>query len=115
MTTAYNTATDADGNEQPAPKRDVATLIALGTYQGMTDEEIQSVIAYYVTLAHMDSESSAHRTAAQSMIETNTETMAEIQNSNDKMLKKILGTMSVYGSSENSAAELKAFTPKEVQ
>lgn len=115
MTTTDNPATDAGGNEQPTTKRDVATLLALGTYQGMTDEEVQSVIDYYVNLAHMDSESSAHRTAAQSMIETNTETMADIQSSNDAMLKKILGTMSVYGASENSTAEIKSFTPKEAQ
>lgn len=115
MTTADNTTSGTSGDEQTTQKRDIATLLALGTYQGMTDEEIQSVIDYYISLAHMDSESSAHRTAAQAMIEDNTETMAALQSSSDAMLKKILGTMSVYGTSENSATELKAFTPKEVQ
>lgn len=115
MTTTDRPTTDAGGSEQAPQKRDISTLLALGTYQGMSDEEVQSVIDYYVSLAHMDSESSAHRTAAQAMIETNTETMADIQSSSDAMLKKILGTMSVYGASENSTAEIKSFTPKEMQ
>lgn len=115
MTTTDNPSPDTGGSEQAPQKRDISTLLALGTYQGMTDEEVQSVIDYYVGLAHMDSESSSHRTAAQAMIEDNIETMADIQSSSDAMLKKILGTMSVYGSSENGTAEIKSFTPKEAQ
>lgn len=115
MTTTDSASPDTGDSEHTPQKRDISTLLALGTYQGMTDEEIQSVIDYYVSLAHMDTESSSHRTAAQAMIEDNIEAMANIQSSSDAMLKKILGTMSVYGASENTTAEIKSFTPKEAQ
>lgn len=35
-------------------KRDVDTLLALGTYQGMTDEEIESIIDFKIKCALSD-------------------------------------------------------------
>lgn len=39
--------------EQPV-QRSVHELLKLGTFQGMTDAEIQSLIDYYVNVAHND-------------------------------------------------------------
>lgn len=69
-TTAVETGTSTDGtgtstegtgttdsgetsSEQPV-QRSVHELLKLGTFQGMTDAEIQSLIDYYVDVAHND-------------------------------------------------------------
>lgn len=62
-TTAEETGTTTDvsgttdsgetGSEQPV-QRSVHELLKLGTFQGMTDAEIQSLIDYYVDVAHND-------------------------------------------------------------
>lgn len=54
-TTDVTGTTDSGGtdNEQPV-QRSVHELLQLGTFQGMTDAEIQSLIDYYVNVAHND-------------------------------------------------------------
>lgn len=55
-TTTEGTGTTESGEtsgEQPV-QRSVHELLKLGTFQGMTDEEIQSLIDYYVEVAHND-------------------------------------------------------------
>lgn len=62
-TTAEETGTTTDvtettdsgetSGEQPT-QRSVHELLKLGTFQGMTDAEIQSLIDYYVEVAHND-------------------------------------------------------------
>lgn len=62
-TTAEETGTTTDvtettdsgetSGEQPV-QRSVHDLLKLSTFQGMTDEEIQSLIDYYVEVAHND-------------------------------------------------------------
>ena len=62
-TTAVETGTTTDGtgttesgetsSEQPV-QRSVHELLKLSTFQGMTDAEIQSLIDYYVNVAHND-------------------------------------------------------------
>ena len=62
-TTAEETGTKTDetgttesgetSGEQPV-QRSVHELLKLGTFQGMTDAEIQSLIDYYVEVAHND-------------------------------------------------------------
>ena len=46
------------GSEQPV-QRSVHELLKLGTFQGMTDAEIQSLIDYYVEVAHNDEHTKA--------------------------------------------------------
>lgn len=46
------------GSEQPV-QRSVHELLKLGTFQGMTDVEIQSLIDYYVEVAHNDEHTKA--------------------------------------------------------
>lgn len=67
-TTAEETGTTTDvtettesgdtSGEQPM-QRAVHELLKLGTFQGMTDAEIQSLIDYYVEVAHNDEHTKA--------------------------------------------------------
>lgn len=67
-TTAEETGTTTDvtgttesgetSGEQPV-QRSVHELLKLGTFQGMTDVEIQSLIDYYVEVAHNDEHTKA--------------------------------------------------------
>lgn len=60
-TTTYETGTTDSGEtsgEQPV-QRSVHELLKLGTFQGMTDAEIQSLIDYYVEVAHNDEHTKA--------------------------------------------------------
>lgn len=67
-TTAEETGTTTDvtettdsgetSGEQPV-QRSVHELLKLGTFQGMTDAEIQSLIDYYVEVAHNDEHTKA--------------------------------------------------------
>lgn len=54
-TTDVTETTDSGetSGEQPV-QRSVHELLKLGTFQGMTDAEIQSLIDYYVEVAHND-------------------------------------------------------------
>lgn len=60
-TTTDETGTTESGEtsgEQPM-QRSVHELLKLGTFQGMTDAEIQSLIDYYVEVAHNDEHTKA--------------------------------------------------------
>ena len=60
-TTTDETGTTESGEtsgEQPV-QRSVHELLKLGTFQGMTDAEIQSLIDYYVDVAHNDEHTKA--------------------------------------------------------
>ena len=60
-TTTDETGTTDSGDtsgEQPV-QRSVHELLKLGTFQGMTDAEIQSLIDYYVEVAHNDEHTKA--------------------------------------------------------
>jgi hypothetical protein len=60
-TTTDETGTTDSGEtsgEQPV-QRSVHELLKLGTFQGMTDAEIQSLIDYYVEVAHNDEHTKA--------------------------------------------------------
>lgn len=59
-TTDVTETTDSGetSGEQPV-QRSVHELLKLGTFQGMTDAEIQSLIDYYVEVAHNDEHTKA--------------------------------------------------------
>lgn len=55
MTTNDTPITDTNNTEvKPLPPRDISILLNLGTFQGMTDEEIQMVIDYKIKYALSD-------------------------------------------------------------
>ena len=89
--------------------RDVSTLIGLGTFQGMNDAEVQKVIDYYVDKAHSDAQSNAYRSQAQSVVEQNQDTMAELADSTNNVLKSILESTTSY-----VAPKLETSMPTEV-
>lgn len=89
--------------------RDVSTLIGLGTFQGMNDAEVQKVIDYYVDKAHSDAQSNAYRSQAQSVVEQNQDTMAELADLTSNVLKSILESTTSY-----VAPKLETSTPTEV-
>lgn len=87
-TDAKDTAASQD-DTQPK-KRSVAELISLGTYQGMTDEEIQSIIDFEKNLAEQNGRIEALK-------QTDIVTMNEILESNraaqqhsEEVLKSVL-------------------------
>lgn len=68
-------------NEVTAP-RSVATLLSLDTYQGMTDDEIQSLIDYYVATAEANTRATTmNDITAQNIaaVTTNAQTVAQAQ------------------------------------
>ena len=54
------TTTNAEATQ---PARDIRTLLGLGTYQGMTDDEIEAVVEYKIDAALASRESMARVTA----------------------------------------------------
>lgn len=81
-----------DGYVAPEKKRSLGTLLSLGTYQGMTDEEIQSIIDYNVSLAQRDVEATTYRTTAQRIGEAAEVSYENIRQTNEEMLQSILNT-----------------------
>ena len=76
MTTENETTSSVDETTETTPKkRSVAELISLGTYQGMTDEEIQSIIDFEKNLAEQNGRIEALK-------QTDIVTMNEILESN---------------------------------
>lgn len=74
--------------------RDINVLLELGTYQGMSDAEIQSIIDYKVSVAEQDATANAHMDEAaengRALIAAHTQAVQESTN----MLKSLL-SMSV--------------------
>lgn len=91
------------GSTEEPKDRDISELISLGTYQGMTDGEIQKVIDWYVNLAHMDSETNAYRAAAQSMSESHEQAVAAILSDSENVLKSIVSSTTSYQTVEPQA------------
>ena len=59
-TTDVTGTTESGGTDSEQPvQRSVHELLKLGTFQGMTDAEIQSLIDYYVEVAHNDEHTKA--------------------------------------------------------
>lgn len=76
--------------------RSVAKLIELGTFQGMTDEEIQSLIDYYVSLSRTDLQAQIQRTEAQTNMENIAVSCANASETIESMLKSILSGTTHY-------------------
>ena len=68
-------------NEVTTP-RSVATLLTLDTYQGMTDEEIQSLIDYHISITEASTRAATlNDVTAQNIaaVTTNSQTVAQAQ------------------------------------
>lgn len=58
-TEGTGTTDSGEANSEQPVQRSVHELLKLGTFQGMTDAEIQSLIDYYVNVAHNDEHTKA--------------------------------------------------------
>lgn len=73
-------------------KRSIGELLNLGTYQGMTDEEIQLVIDFYVKMAKNDVEATSYRMAAQRIGEAAEVSYENIREDTKSLLESILNS-----------------------
>lgn len=92
--------TDADNS---ATDRDISELLALDTFQGMTDTEIQKVIDWNVERAHSDAETSAYRDAARKMSESHEQAVTAMLEDSQKTLELIRSHATEYGTVQPQA------------
>ena len=95
MTTDTESTTE-NATEEKTKDREIAELLQLDTYQGMTDGEIQKVIDWYVDRAHNDEEVKSYRLASQSMSETTEQAIANILSSSESVLESIIASATNY-------------------
>lgn len=90
--------TEANGTvtEETPKDRDIAELLQLDTYQGMTDGEIQKVIDWYVDKAHNDEQVNSYRQASQAMAESHEQAVANMLASSETVLKSIIASATNY-------------------
>jgi hypothetical protein len=88
--------TQVEGQEKP---RDVSVLLTLDTYQGMSDEEIDSVIRYKVNESLMSAENAAKMntfTQVMNDVISQTETAAQmVQQQTEQILANCKPTLVV--------------------
>lgn len=82
--------------EETPKDRDIAELLQLDTYQGMTDGEIQKVIDWYVNKAHNDEQVNSYRQASQSMAESHEQAVAVMLETSETVLKSIIASATNY-------------------
>lgn len=82
--------------EEVPKDRDIAELLQLETYQGMTDGEIQKVIDWYVNKAHNDEQVNSYRQASQSMAESHEQAVAVMLETSETVLKSIIASATNY-------------------
>lgn len=90
--------TEADGTvtEETPKDREIAELLRLDTYQGMTDGEIQKVIDWYVNKAHNDEQVNSYRRASQAMAESHEQAVANMLAASETVLKSIIASATDY-------------------
>ena len=82
--------------EEVPKDRDIAELLQLETYQGMTDGEIQKVIDWYVNKSHSDEQVNSYRRASQSMAESHEQAVAVMLETSETVLKSIIASATNY-------------------
>lgn len=90
--------TEANGTvtEETPKDREIAELLQLDTYQGMTDGEIQKVIDWYVNKAHNDEKVKSYRLASQSIAESHEQAVATMLSTSETVLKSIISSATNY-------------------
>lgn len=91
-TTTDETGTTESGEtsgEQPV-QRSVHELLKLGTFQGMTDAEIQSLIDYYVEVAHNDEHTKAVQATEIQTMNAQCATYDALRDDANSVLKQVL-------------------------
>ena len=75
--------------DQPV-QRSVHELLKLGTFQGMTDAEIQSLIDYYVEVAHNDEHTKAVQATEIQTMNAQCAAYDSLRDDANSVLKKVL-------------------------
>lgn len=84
----------ADTNEtdvKPLPPRDINVLLNLGTFQGMTDEEIQMVIDYKIKYALSEQEIKLKQAVYIEKMNSDIALSTQVANEANDIYKEILG------------------------
>lgn len=91
MTTDGTTeATETTESEATTTKRSIGELLSLGTFQGCTDEEIQSIIDFKVELALQDEETKTKQAAIIEEMNANVETWRSAAQESHDLLKQLV-------------------------
>ena len=78
-------------NEELIPiKRELSILLSLDTFQGMTDEEIQSIIDYYKELAVSEYINSANKTEIETTMAIQRDLFTDISVQAQSVLQSVL-------------------------
>ena len=116
-TTAEETGTTTDvtgttdsgetSGEQPV-QRSVHELLKLGTFQGMTDAEIQSLIDYYVEVAHNDEHTKAVQATEIQTMNAQCAAYDSLRDDANSVLKQVLAAplnLAIIDESGNEVSE----------
>ena len=92
MTTNDAPITDTNNTEvKPLPPRDINILLNLGTFQGMTDEEIQMVIDYKIKYALSEQEIKLKQAVYIEKMNSDIALSTQVANEANDIYKEILG------------------------
>lgn len=88
--------TNVTTTEEKPKDREIAELLQLDTYHGMTDGEIQKVIDWYVNQAHSDEQVKSYRLASQSMAESHEQAVSTMLATSESVLESIIASATNY-------------------
>lgn len=92
MPTNDTPITDTNNTEvKPLPPRDINILLNLGTFQGMTDEEIQIVIDYKIKYALSEQEIKLKQAVYIEKMNSDIALSTQVANEANDIYKEILG------------------------
>ena len=92
MTTNDTPITDTNDTEvKPLPPRDINVLLNLGTFQGMTDEEIQLIIDYKIKYALSEQEIKLKQAVYIEKMNSDIALSTKVANEANDIYKEILG------------------------
>lgn len=92
MTTNDTPITDTNDTEvKPLPPRDINVLLNLGTFQGMTDEEIQLIIDYKIKYALSEQEIKLKQAVYIEKMNSDIALSTQVANEANDIYKEILG------------------------
>lgn len=92
MTTNDTPITDTNDSEvKPLPPRDINILLNLGTFQGMTDEEIQMILDYKIKYALSEQEIKLKQAVYIEKMNSDIALSTQVANEANDIYKEILG------------------------
>lgn len=100
-TTEVETETNTEVKTETEVKdRSIQKLLALDTFDGLTDGEVHTLIDWYVKEAQANELVNSYRTASQRMVEQQEEILATTLSSSASVLQSIIDSTTCYQNSE---------------